>query len=120
MLAVSGFVAVDCGLRAPGAPAVSSLAAHDVTVKSGHMLLLLFVLAIFESLSYVAISEMMSGETDRKPGDYGLDPLNFSKGGGEKAERLALAEVVHGRAAMLGFSGIVTAAGLGFDKFPYY
>lgn len=48
MLATFGFVMVDLGLIAPGAPAVSSLAAHDVTVKSGHMLFLLFVVAIWE------------------------------------------------------------------------
>ena len=44
MLATLGFVATDNGIWAPGAPHVSSLAAHDATVKSGHMLFLLFVL----------------------------------------------------------------------------
>ena len=62
MLAFLGFIAVDLGFRAPGAPAVSSLQAHDVCVQSGHMLALLFVIAIFESLSYNAIAEMLSGE----------------------------------------------------------
>merc|ERR1712187_885685 len=38
MLAIFGYIAVDRGFYAPGAPHVSSLAAHDVTVKSGHML----------------------------------------------------------------------------------
>merc|ERR1719247_3811332 len=85
MLAFIGFCSVDLGFRAPGAPAVSSLAAHDVTVASGHMLALLITIAIFESLSYNAISEMMSGETNRAPGDYGLgqqfqkDPVKFAK-----------------------------------------
>ena len=48
MLAVLGYVAVDLGLYGPGAPHVSSLLAHDVTVKSGQMLLLLNVCALFE------------------------------------------------------------------------
>ena len=62
MLAFLGFIAVDLGFRAPGAPAVSSLQAHVVCVQSGHMLALLFVIAIFESLSYNAVAEMLSGE----------------------------------------------------------
>lgn len=120
MLATSGYVAVDLGLRAPGAAGLpGSFLAHDAAVKTGHMLLLLGVIGVFESLSYVAISEMLSGETDRAPGDYGFDPLNFSKGGGKEAERYAQAEIMHCRAAMMGFSGIVTASALGFPDFPY-
>ena len=67
MLAFLGYISVDLGFRAPGAPVVSSLEAHDVCVQSGHMLALLFVIAIFESLSYNAISEMLSGEVPRPP-----------------------------------------------------
>ena len=107
MLATFGFVMVDNGWLAPGAPAVSSVAAHDVTVKSGHMLFLLFVVGVFEALSYNAIAEMMSGETDRKPGDTATQA------------KYALAEITHCRAAMLGFSGMVTAAALG-KPFPYF
>merc|ERR1719393_1151892 len=45
MLATLGYVTVDAGIYAPGAPKVSSLAAHDTCVKTGHMLMLLFVIA---------------------------------------------------------------------------
>eukprot|EP00308_Calcidiscus_leptoporus_P017474 CAMPEP_0119375402 /NCGR_PEP_ID=MMETSP1334-20130426/35586_1 /TAXON_ID=127549 /ORGANISM="Calcidiscus leptoporus, Strain RCC1130" /LENGTH=197 /DNA_ID=CAMNT_0007393703 /DNA_START=11 /DNA_END=604 /DNA_ORIENTATION=+ len=117
MLATLGYVAVDLGFYAPGAPKVSSLAAHDVTVKSGHMLLLLFTVAIFEALSYNAISEMMSGETDREPGDYYLDAFGWAAG--DKRKQMQLAEVVHGRTAMLAFSGIVTQSALKGIGFPY-
>ena len=48
MLAWAGWLVVDSGFRVPFAPAVSSLAAHDVTVKSGNMLFLLFVIGAFE------------------------------------------------------------------------
>lgn len=118
MLAATGFVFVDLGFRAPGAPDVGSLAAHDVTVKSGHMLLLLGVVGIFEAVSYNAISEMMSGETDRKAGDYGLgagfkkDPIKFAK--------YQEQEMAHCRAAMLGFSGMVTGSALNNMGFPYF
>ena len=71
-LAWAGWLFVDGGNLAPGAPHVTSLEAHDTTVKTGHMLLLLFAIAIPEALSYNAISEMMSGQSDRKPGDYGI------------------------------------------------
>ena len=74
MLAFIGFCSVDLGFRAPGAPAVSSLAAHDVTVASGHMLALLITIGVFEFIGYAAIYEMLSGESDRAPGDYGFDP----------------------------------------------
>lgn len=117
-LAATGFVLVDLGFRAPGAPAVSSIAAHDVTVKSGHMLMLLFAVAIVESLSYSAIYEMMSGETDRQPGDYGLgsyfkkDPVKFKK--------FQEQEIAHCRLAMMGFSGMVTQSVMFDCGFPYF
>jgi len=120
MLATLGFVLTDLGFYAPGAPQVSSLAAHDVTVKSGHMLFLLFVVGIFEALSYNAIAEMMSGETDREAGDYGI-PWRFCKEGDTATqEKYRLQEVTHGRAAMLGFSGMVTASALTEGGFPYF
>lgn len=124
MLAFLGYVSVDLGFRAPGAPeGITSLMAHDTAVKSGHMLLLLFAIAVFEAVSYNAISEMMSGETDRQPGDYGFDPLRLSKGTLKASpEELQLAEITHGRAAMIGFGGIVTASQLGgaSETFPYF
>merc|ERR1719311_2015309 len=79
MLAFYGYLAVDAGNTWPGAPKVSSLLAHDAAVKNGSMLFLLGVIGIIESLGYVAIYEMLSGESDRAPGDYGFDPLNYKK-----------------------------------------
>merc|ERR1719271_1071234 len=48
MLAWLGYLTTDGGVYAPGAPHVSSFEAHDVTVKTGHMLMLLFAVAIPE------------------------------------------------------------------------
>lgn len=120
MLATLGFVTVDSGILAPGAPAVSSVAAHDVAVKSGHMLFLLFVVGIFEALSYNAIAEMMSGETDREPGDYGIGWKFCKPGDTATQEKYKLAEITHCRAAMLGFSGMVTGSALNDMGFPYW
>ena len=124
MLAWLGYLTTDGGIYAPGAPHVSSLEAHDATVKSGHMLLLLIFLAIPEGLSYTAISEMMSGQSDRKPGDYGIG-WRFCKPDDLKTqEKYKLAEITHCRAAMLGFAGMVTqSAKLGmageYSGYPY-
>ena len=119
MLAFVGYLATDGGIYAPGAPHVSSFEAHDVTVKTGHMLLLLIAIAIPEGLAYTAIAEMMSGESDRKPGDYGIG-WKFCKEGDIKTQsKYQLAEITHCRAAMMGFSGLVTHSALTGNPFPY-
>jgi len=118
-LAFLGYAAVDAGVWAPGAPHVSSLAAHDATVRTGHMLFLLFVVGIFEALSYNAIAQMLSGETDREPGDYGIGWKFCKPGDTATQERYREAEITHCRAAMLGFSGMVTASALTEGPFPY-
>ena len=71
-----------------------------------------------QSLGYSAINEMLSGQSDRAPGDYGFDPLGFSKT--EKAERYAAVEIAHCRGAMLAFSGVVTASAMFEKPFPYF
>jgi len=124
MLAFLGYLTVDGGVYAPGAPQVSSFEAHDVTVKTGHMLMLLFAVAIPESLSYTAIAEMMSGESDRKPGDYGIGWRFCKPDDTATQEKYKLAEITHCRAAMLGFAGMVTqSAKLGmageYAGYPY-
>merc|ERR1719231_1718514 len=120
MLAFLGYLTTDGGVYAPGAPHVSSFEAHDATVKTGHMLLLLFAIAIPESLSYNAIAEMMSGESDRKPGDYGIG-WRFCKPDDTKTqEKYKLAEITHCRVAMLGFAGMVTQSALKEISFPYF
>ena len=124
-LAWAGWLFVDGGNYAPGAPHVSSLEAHDVCVKSGHMLLLLFAIAIPEALSYNAIGEMMSGQSDRKPGDYGISWKFVGPTDTATQEKYKIAEITHCRAAMLGFAGMVTAsAKLGLEGaspgLPYY
>mmetsp|Transcript_17955 Transcript_17955/g.56227 ORF Transcript_17955/g.56227 Transcript_17955/m.56227 type:complete len:194 (-) Transcript_17955:390-971(-) len=120
MLAVAGFVAVDLGVLAPGAPSgYSSVAAHDMAVEKGAMYVLLFAASVIEVCAGVpAVEQMMKG-SDRKPGDFSFDPLNFSKDA-KSAETMALKEIQNGRLAMLAFSGMVTQSVL-YDKgFPYF
>ena len=65
---------------------------------------------------------MLDGD-DREPGDFGFDPLKLLPG---NEEQYKLAELQHGRAAMLAFSAVITQSALpeyaGFGKatFPYF
>ena len=58
-----------------------------------------------------------------RAGDFGFDPLMLLPG---HEEQYKLAELQHGRAAMLAFGGVVTqsalpgAFGFGSDHFPYF
>mmetsp|Transcript_2193 Transcript_2193/g.7330 ORF Transcript_2193/g.7330 Transcript_2193/m.7330 type:complete len:200 (-) Transcript_2193:182-781(-) len=118
MLAWVGYVAVDNGFYVPFAPHVSSLAAHDAAVKAGPMLGLLLAVGAIEAISYNAIAEMMSGETDRRPGDFYLDPFNMCSTP-EKLESMLEKEISHCRLAMFAFSGVVTQSALTGGAFPY-
>nr|ABA55530.1 chloroplast light harvesting protein isoform 14 [Isochrysis galbana] len=113
MLAWVGYVAVDNGFYVPFAPHVSSLAAHDTAVKSGNMLLLLGAVGVIEALSYNAVNEMMSGQTDRRPGDFSMDPF------GQADKTMLEKEISHCRLAMFAFSGVVTQSALAGHGFPY-
>ena len=51
------------------------------------------------------------------PGDYGFDPLGLLTPATETKYKTA--ELLHGRLAMLAFSGVVTQCALGKTEFPY-
>lgn len=116
MLAVLGWVAVDLGLHFPQFEGLSSLAAHDATVKTGDMFRLFLVASLAETLSFGATIEMMMGG-DKKPGELGFDPLSFMSS--PDYAKLQVNEIKNGRLAMLAFSGIVTQAALTGKGFPY-
>jgi len=124
MLATVGFIATDLGLTAPGAPTgFSSVAAHDMAVEKGAMLVLFLAASTLEILGGIPkMLQLFNKEvtTNMAPGAYGFDPLNFGKGNSQGDERMQLAEIKNGRLAMLAFSGMVTQAVL-YDKgFPYF
>lgn len=122
MLAVLGWIAVDSGLRFPGAGfeyIPNSLAAHNMAVENKSMAFMLFVIGLAELASGAAIFDQAKG-SGRASGDFSFDPFGLGKDA-KKRERYATAEIKNGRLAMLAFSGIVTQAALFPDKtFPYY
>jgi hypothetical protein len=119
MLAVCGFAHTDLGWTLPGEMhKVSSIAAHDVALSYGSMQQIFYWVGIFEVVSAIAINQMITEESGRKPGDFGLDPFNLC-GTPEKEAKMKLAETVHCRLAMFAFSGMVTQAVLTGNGFPY-
>jgi len=132
MLAWTGWVAVDLGVKFPGPryETLSSWAAAAVKADTpllkqavGYEMLFLFLwVGTFETIGFTQIYNMMDGE-DRDAGDFGWDPLGLLPG---NEEQYKLAELTHGRAAMLAFSAVVTQAacsaafGVGSTTFPYF
>lgn len=117
MLATLGWIVADF-VHLPGdIHEVTSLAAHDVAVKSGALAQILIWTSIAEAISVIAISQMLEG-SGRQPGDFKFDPLNFAKDE-QSLKKMQLSELKNGRLAMLAFSGIVTQAALTGHAFPY-
>jgi len=124
MLAWTGYVAVDLGIKFPGEKyaSLTSYTAHAATAKYELFLLLLLV-GTSETIGFTQIYNMMTGDDDRDAGDFGFDPLKLLAG---NEEQYKLAELTHGRAAMLAFSAVVTQSalpgvfGVGKETFPYF
>jgi len=124
MLAWTGFVAVDLGARIYPLPeayeGLTSVTAHDALIQQGAMSQLFLWISLAETISSVAVMQMLSEDSGREPGDFGLDPLGIMKGKSEaEKERMKLREIKNGRLAMLAFSGVVTQAVLTQGPFPY-
>lgn len=73
MLAVVGWIGADL-FKLPGeVHQISSLKAHDVAVSSGAMTQILIWIAAAESVSFLAIKEMIFDGSDRQPGAFMCD-----------------------------------------------
>jgi hypothetical protein len=78
--------------------------AGGAKVATMHQMLLW--IGILEMASAPAVAQMWKGETARTPGDFGFDPLGFSKDPAAAAT-YRLKEVKNGRLAMIGIGGMV-------------
>ena len=110
MLAIVGWIANDAGIKLPGDElvGVSSLEAHDVTAKTGHLWALLLMVGICEACHMSVVVPRLDGDWgEYKPGNYNLDPFNWA------SDWTAEAEIKHARLAMLGFGGLATQQALG-------
>jgi len=116
MLAFSGWITVDAGIKFPGAAfeGLSALEAHDAMVKSGHMWALLGVVGFCELIHMQKVVPLLDADWgDREPGNYGFDPFKLDSPARREAE------IKNGRAAMIAFSGLVTQCALGHPA-PYW
>jgi len=121
MLAVTGFIAVDCGLRIPteAYEGLTSVTAHDALVEQGAMSQLFLWFGLAEIIGSLAVIQMLGG-SGRQPGDFGFDPVGFIAGkSDEDVEEMKLKEITHARLAMMAFSGVITQAVLTQGPFPY-
>mmetsp|Transcript_30816 Transcript_30816/g.64939 ORF Transcript_30816/g.64939 Transcript_30816/m.64939 type:complete len:209 (+) Transcript_30816:125-751(+) len=120
MLGVVGFVVPEF-IRVPGEqfsfeaiPKV--IDAHDALLDTSMKQILLWV-SFMEAMSLGALSNM--NEFDRKPGNFGFDPLGLMPTDAEKAKNMELAELKNGRLAMVALGGMVHGAIVTGHGFPY-
>jgi len=109
MLAVVGTLQVEIFGPAPGCEMATNPCQTDAfwQIWGAHPQYIVFgliMITIIEMFSGIATtSGRESGE--RAPGDFGLDPLGFSKGDADKFARLQGQEIANGRLAMFAAAG---------------
>lgn len=119
MLATVGFVVPEF-FRIPGEqfsfeaiPKV--IDAHDALPDS--MIQIFGWISFLEGCSWAALANM--NEYDRRPGDFGFDPLGLYPSDTKAQEEMQLKELKNGRLAMIAIGGMVAQASITGHGFPY-
>jgi Chlorophyll A-B binding protein len=119
MLGVLGFVVPEF-VRVPGEqfsfeaiPRV--IDAHDACPDS--MIQIFGWISFLEAVSFPALANM--NEFDRKPGEFGFDPLKLYPTDPAKQKEMELKELKNGRLAMVALGGMVAGALVTGNGFPY-
>jgi hypothetical protein len=125
MLAVTGWIACDMGIRMPisyfSTDAIpTSYVAHDTLVAQGTMTFMLMAIGLVEFTTGAALVQIAKGElTDREPGEFGLTGGFYKGKDAAYIKTMQTKEINNGRLAMLAFGGIATQTALGHETFPY-
>ena len=119
MLATLGFVVPEF-VRIPGEqfsfeaiPKV--IDAHDALPQS--MIQIFGWISFLEACTFPALANM--NNYDRRPGDFGFDPIGLYPSDPEKQKEYQLAELKNGRLAMISIGGMVAGAAVSGHGFPY-
>lgn len=119
MLATVGFVVPEF-FRIPGEQfsfdAVPNvIGAHDALPES--MIQIFAWISFLEACTFPALANM--NNYDRRPGDFGFDPLGLYPKDSAKQKEIQLKELKNGRLAMIAIGGMVTGAAVTGHGFPY-
>jgi Chlorophyll A-B binding protein len=118
MLAITGFVATDIGIKLPFAAGVSSADAHTFAVEQGALGPIAILAAVFEMTSWISIQEMLQG-SGREPGYFGFGSSFLDKKSPAEVEQFKIKELSNGRLAMFAIGGAATQSILTGHGFPY-
>jgi hypothetical protein len=91
------------------------LEAHDALPDS--MSQIFAWISFAEASSWAALANMK--EFDRKPGDFGFDPLKLYPKDAAKQMEMQVKELKNGRMAMIAVGGMVAGATVTGHGFPY-
>jgi Chlorophyll A-B binding protein len=88
---------------------------HDACPDS--MIQIFGWISFLEAVSFPALANM--NEFDRKPGEFGFDPLKLYPKDPVKQKEMELKELKNGRLAMIAMGGMVAGALVTGNPFPY-